>query len=259
MKKPIEITHLVTNGCSFTYCQGLEDPKTQGWPALVAKKLGVPVINLAARGSGNDAIFRRNYEYFYLNKNLDNKPFWITAWSFAARREEYFDTYRDLPLNDFQTLSLKDGNTLEKEIVMNIMTPKGLLACERKKMLHWAACLELFKNNNIPYLITEYMPTLDEAIIDYLRINFPTQYNTVYEDDNKITNLSQFSKLYSQHQLPCGHDGLPAMEPIANYVYEQITKRYDVTVKAPEKGFVDLEGYRTDTEGMHESNVWRNK
>ena len=61
----LEISHLVVNGCSFTYCQGLESPNTQGWPALLAKKLNVPVVNLAAPGSSNDGIYRRTYDYFY--------------------------------------------------------------------------------------------------------------------------------------------------------------------------------------------------
>lgn len=88
----IEISHLVVNGCSLTYCQELEDPKAQGWPALLAKKLGVPVVNLAYCGSGNDGIARRSMEYFYKDKKFNNKPFYIHAWSYLARREDIFKT-----------------------------------------------------------------------------------------------------------------------------------------------------------------------
>jgi hypothetical protein len=50
----IDVTHLVVNGCSWTYGTGLAHPKEQAWPALLAKQLGVPLVNLAIQGSGND-------------------------------------------------------------------------------------------------------------------------------------------------------------------------------------------------------------
>jgi hypothetical protein len=256
MKQKIQISHLVTNGCSFTYCQGLENPREQGWPALIAKKLGVPVVNLASKGSGNDAIFRRTYEYFYLNKHLNNKPFYITAWSFCVRREEFFATYRGLPLEDFQTIDLSSGGTMEKEIVFNAMTDKGMVACERKKMLYWAACLELFKSNNIPYLTTDYMPNSDESIYKILQQKFPTQFESVYNDSNKIANFVNLAKPFADDRLPCGHDGPKAMAVLADYAYEQIMARYDVEVVPATNGFIDLDTYYTDTELMHKANEW---
>lgn len=259
MKQQIKISHLVTNGCSFTYCQGIENPRENGWPALIAKRLGVPVVNLASKGSGNDAIFRRTYEYFYLNKPFNNNPFWITAWSFSVRREEFFTTYRGLPLDEFQTIDLKSGGTLEKEIVFNAMTDKGMIACERKKMLYWAACLELFKSNNIPYLTTDYMPNSDESIYHFLKEQFATQYNTVYHDNNKIANFIDLTKPFAEDRLPCGHDGPKAMVALADYAYEQIMARYDVTIVPAVNGMADLEMYKTDTELMHEANEWRVK
>ena len=64
-----DITHLVVNGCSWTYCQGLDDPKTQGWPALLAKKLGVEVL----QGLSNkvEAIEK------YLS---ENELSWASSW-----------------------------------------------------------------------------------------------------------------------------------------------------------------------------------
>ena len=55
----MEISHLVVNGCSFTRCQGITNPDIDGWPALLAKKLNVPVVNLAKNGSGCDGIYLR--------------------------------------------------------------------------------------------------------------------------------------------------------------------------------------------------------
>jgi lysophospholipase L1-like esterase len=49
---------LVTNGCSMTRGAELADPATQAWPALLAKNLGIPHVNLARDGSSNRRIVR---------------------------------------------------------------------------------------------------------------------------------------------------------------------------------------------------------
>jgi len=90
----LEISHLVVNGDSFTYCQGLENPMEVGWPALLAKKLNVPVVNLALRGSNNNSIVRRTYEYFYMDKNT--KPFYIIGFSHATREEDIIQSFLKL-------------------------------------------------------------------------------------------------------------------------------------------------------------------
>ena len=46
-------TKLVASGCSFTYGFGLDDPAKQSWPALLADRLGMDLINLAEPGAGN--------------------------------------------------------------------------------------------------------------------------------------------------------------------------------------------------------------
>lgn len=259
MKKSIEISHLVVNGCSFTYCQGLNNPKEEGWPALLAKKLGVPVVNLAAKGSGNDGILRRTYEYFYLNQKYNNNPFFLLAWSFATRREEFFVEYKNLPLNDFQTISLKGDTPLEREIVINLSTDKGMLACERKKMLHWAACIELFNSHNVGYAMTDFMPNSDTSLYAMLKEQFENQYNRVYNDIYKMKNFQLISKQYEKYNLPCGHSGIESMPAYADCAYEFINDHYDIKVVRAKNGFVDLEMYATDTQFMYDMNEWRNK
>jgi len=88
MRTDIEISHLVVNGCSHTYCQGIHNPKINGWPAIVANRLGVPLVNLGARGSGCDGILRRTYDYFYRDLKNNNKPFYVIGWTGGTRREE---------------------------------------------------------------------------------------------------------------------------------------------------------------------------
>lgn len=49
---------LVANGCSFTRGQELADPRNEVWPAVLAKTLGVPCVNLASDGASNRRIVR---------------------------------------------------------------------------------------------------------------------------------------------------------------------------------------------------------
>lgn len=47
---------LITHGCSFTYGEELAQPSSAAWPALVAGKLGIDLVNLARPAYSNDAI-----------------------------------------------------------------------------------------------------------------------------------------------------------------------------------------------------------
>jgi hypothetical protein len=230
----IEISHLVVNGCSFTVCQGLEDPCQQGWPALLAKRLGVPVVNLAIGGSGNDGITRRTYEYFYKNKNLGSKPFYINVFSHATRREEFFKQYKGQDINDFWGLnlnacsldllgSLKEEFRAEDYEVAHIMN-LSFEACERKKILNWVSCINLFKANNIPYLTADFMPTKDDAVISYMENHYTEIYNTAIKDENYVGKLPELTKHLPK--LPCQHETLEAMPILANAMYDKIMSVY---------------------------------
>lgn len=49
---------LVANGCSYTRGAELERPERQAWPAVLADRIGVPVVNLASDGGSNRRIIR---------------------------------------------------------------------------------------------------------------------------------------------------------------------------------------------------------
>lgn len=255
MKPNVKLSHLVVNGCSFTYCQGLENPAEQGWPALLANKLKVPVVNLAIPGSGNDAIFRRTYEYFYLNKKYNNFPLFINVWSFSGRREEFFSEYKGSQVNDFVVLDFQGQNPIEKEVVYNLLTSKGMISAERKKLLYWAACIELFKNNKMPYLMSDTFP-IEPNYLKELEEEFPDQVKQVYDDKNKVTNISTLAG--KEPHLPCGHYGESANQVIAKYFYDLLIDRYNMYITRVDK-FTDLNEYRTNTVGMHLQNAWRKK
>jgi hypothetical protein len=53
---------LVANGCSYTRGAELADPSHEAWPAVLAGRLGVPVVNLASDGGSNRRIVRTTVE-----------------------------------------------------------------------------------------------------------------------------------------------------------------------------------------------------
>lgn len=214
----INISHLVVNGCSFTYGQGLENREESNWPALLSKKLGVPVINLANMGAGCDRIFRTTHEYFIKDVGNNNNPFYIIAFSGALRREEW-----QVEFNDFYNVNLCDPvNNLSRALIDN-MDEKGLLSYERKKYVFWSSVISLFKAYNIPYLTTDYMPTTtyDDGVIRSL---LPETYDYCINDPNKLEDFNKLTNDFSK--LPCGHDDYPAQEFLANYCYSKIIKKY---------------------------------
>lgn len=246
MKKSIKISHLVVNGCSFAYCSGLDNVKEQGWPGIVAKKLGVPVVNLAIRGSGNDGIFRRTYEYFFLNSVHNNFPFFINTMSFSGRREEFFVKFNNNYLNNLVIMTLKGENDFEKMMLDNLTTDEGMFFSERTKLLYWSACIELFKNHNIPYLISDFIPT-EEKFLDKLKKKLPNQFDFVYKDLNKINNLNDVAANYDR--LPSGHFGPIAQQVLAEYIYNSIIERYEFEKVSAD--FTSLQTFINITPGIH--------
>lgn len=231
----IEISHIVANGCSFTYCQGLPAPWVEGWPALLGKRLGVPVVNISTPGSGNDGILRRTYEYFYKNKHLDGKPLYVVAFSHATRREEFFKKYRgktideyfglDLSASDIDFVAGLSYNETASELyelahVMNM----SYEACERKKFISWNSVVNLFKANNIPYITADYMPTYDDDVESYMKKNYNEIYSECLQDKNYIGKLSELTRKFKK--LDCGHDPIEAMPVVCNEIYNKIVENY---------------------------------
>jgi len=80
---------LITNGCSFTWGDELPAREFQAYPYLLAKKLGVGVVNLAECGRSNEAIIRTTLDYI-INKDLSEfEPIFVIGWSGIARKEFY--------------------------------------------------------------------------------------------------------------------------------------------------------------------------
>lgn len=249
----MEITHLVVNGCSWTYCQGLEDPKTQGWPALLAKKLNIPVVNLAVPGSGNDTIHRRIYEYYFDDLPNNSKPLYIIGWSQPWRREAWCRKYYHKYLPEgYATLMFPDKkpkNFYEAALLDNWNEEDFL----RRTMLYQLSLDALFKSKNIPNLATffaEYENQESEPILEKYK-------NIVDYLKNSTNTISPAYRLtYQYEKLPCGHEGHEAMEVTANYLYDAILSKYE-NINPVTGNYLTLKDFNSkDMTGMVMNSVW---
>ncbi len=62
--------YLYIDGCSFTWGMGLDNPPKENWGHFLGNKLELPVSNYSIPGQGNDEMFRKVYELFYLSNKV---------------------------------------------------------------------------------------------------------------------------------------------------------------------------------------------
>lgn len=218
----MEVTHLVTNGCSFTFGDELEDPKTQAWPALLAKRLGLPIVNLALPGTGNDCILRRTTEYLYENASTNSKPLVIIGWSQDWRREEWFvdECYASKNYNNYSIVSLPDStpqNYYEYAMLENYSHED----IYRRTLQRKVAMKHLLTSFKLPYIISNFaFNQYEDELIDRMKNRFSTMVGTVDEDPYKIIDM--FSHVQDYPKCPGGHDGPEAQEAIAACMQQKI-------------------------------------
>lgn len=252
----MEITHLVVSGCSWTYCQGLVDPKTQGWPSFLARKLGVPVVNLALPGLGNDAIHRRTYEYFFQDLPNNSKPVYIIAWSQTWRKEEwcrhlYSETLKLEP--GYSIVAMPDSrpkNSVERAL-LDTWSEEDFY---RRTMLYRLSLDSLFKSKNIPHL-TSFFFDCENQDTPPIRNKYKSIVN--YLDNNTNTLKPYFYEITSPYpNLPCGHEGYESMPVLADYIYDNLIKYYK-EIKPVTGKFMTLKEFEeVDTTGVVES-AWK--
>lgn len=231
----IDVSHLVILGCSFSYGQGLDDPKLQAWPGLLSTKFNVPVVNLASKGGGNDRIMRKLFEYYYLDSS-NNNPLYIVAFSHSSRREEYLakhDDYRVVDLPD--TPPTYHDDEFSWPTVMNYNQE----IASSRKLMQQAYVLNFFKATNIKHILADFMPDNQDEL-SYIENTFPAAYDAVWVNPYKMIDLSEFSRQYTP--LDCGHDGPEAQNAIANYLCDEITNRFG-GINPVEKSFVSVKEY----------------
>jgi hypothetical protein len=76
---------LLVNGDSYT-----EPTDTLVWADHLGLELGVPVVNLAIRGSNNKRILRSTIEYLESDHMLGKSPLVVIGWSFLRRLEVWY-------------------------------------------------------------------------------------------------------------------------------------------------------------------------
>jgi hypothetical protein len=223
----LEVTHLVTNGCSFTFGDELENPKTQAWPALLANKLGLPIVNLAQPGTGNDCILRRTTEYLYENLATGSKPLVVIAWSQDWRREAWFldDYYGHPNFNDYGIIAMPKNKTIndhERALIGN-WSEEDIY---RKTLQIKLSMMHLLKHLNVPYIITNYAYSHYDSDISKLKERFSHMQKHLDEDPYLLGNM--YNLLPELPKMPGGHDGYEAQHYIADLMYSKINDSYQI-------------------------------
>lgn len=249
MKKEIGISHLVVNGCSFTYCEGLENPTTQGWPALLAKKLNVPVVNLAIGGTGNHRIYRKTVDYFF--KDIRSRPFYIIGMT-SCTRIEYYNRH----ISDYVTFNLLESRNIhprETHFIQKLSRIKDPLELvkdpvelEKAKLHLWLSIINLFRSTNTDYLVADMLDN-GPLIKDELRKLHPKLFDYTINDSNHIKDYSKFT--INLGKLPCGHYDEAAQIKIADYLYQELTDRY--VVNTVDTDHLKLKDFYTDAEQQY--------
>ena len=219
----MKISHLVVNGCSFTYGQGLTDPIKYAWPTLLAKKLGVPSVNLAIPGIGMDGIYRRTYQYFYKDIMHSNHPFYIHAYTQSQRREIYHSLTPEGNVGqEFRILGTQ--NSPADRYLINNTDLYCLQQLELKKHMIWNSITSLLDVHKVPHLHTNQMDSERDVEI-WLLENYPALFNSNYRHVDKVEDLYKITKHLEKteclHETPDGH------KLIADFLYDEIISRND--------------------------------
>jgi len=222
----LKISHLVVNGCSYTYGHGIDNPTKDGWPALVAKELGVPLINLAFPGQGNQAIFRKTMNYFLHDLSNDNHPFYIHAYTQSARREIYHATDKwGGPEQHYRLIDGSDetGSLLMKEALLQT-DDYGYCLFELEKFQQWFAINNMLDAHNVNHFHTDYMPQTIGKTIEWFDKNFFHVKATIQTHPGKLKNFNAVTEHLAK--TPCEHETEEGHKCVADYIISQIHKQY---------------------------------
>lgn len=250
----MEISHLVVAGCSWTYCQGLDDPKSQGWPALVAKELNIPVVNLAKPGLGNDAIHRRTYEYAFEDLVNQNNPLYIICWTQTWRREAWCrKLYNPDEEDGYYIISMPTDhptNNLERGL-LDTWSEEDFY---RKLNLYRLSLDSLFKSKNINYFTSFFAEEeyngfdFSPEIIPNVKSRFANTLQYLNSETNRLKDFFKIADPYPKTK--CGHEGVEGNQAIADYILSVLDK-----VTPIDKPYLTLKEYeqKTDKHGLFTS------
>lgn len=230
MKK---ITHIIANGCSWTYGQGLPNIREQNFLALLGKMYNVPVVNLALPGHGNESITRRTYEYFYMNKiNSDSNPLFIINFSQYWRKEHWYN-YAPSHLavknevKDFFPLKfpheVEEINDDYQRAFLENYNPEDFI---RRAWMQKLFLINLFSAHNVNAIISDF-GNCDDWIneFDKVKNKFPALYKNILHS-NYVNSINLGTLLRDFPITPCLHVGPEGNEFLAKFMKEQIDRRF---------------------------------
>jgi hypothetical protein len=227
----LEITHLVTVGCSFTYCQGL--PIEQGWPALLARSLNSPLVNLGLPGIGNDAIHRKLYEYIYTNSLIESsKPLVVIAWSQPWRRECWstkIGSYTPV------AMPINGPSTHQDYVVLEDWDDEDF---NRRTLLNKLSVINLLNQFNIPYIMTDAMNQEGQE-----NSNIFTKFPGLTSCVNTKYYIDPLHKIEHNDYLPCGHSGPLGNLSSKEHILQSIHSLYPNLSFVRDKKFLTLREY----------------
>lgn len=249
----MKVSHLVVNGCSWTYCQGLDKPNVQGWPALVAEEFNLPVVNLAVPGSGNDGIHRRTYEYLFEDSRNNNYPFYIIAWSQTWRREAWCKKIYNpnTEYDGYHIVSLpneKPSNNIECSL-LDTWSEEDFF---RKTVLYRLSLDCLFKSKNIEYMNSffadeEFNDGKNEfkELVDSVKNRFDNTMKYLATNSNRITDFFKIADPYPKTK--CGHEGPEGNKAVADYLIKEIKSKYN-NLEVVNENYLSLKDYLKKTD-----------
>jgi len=250
-----KITHLVVNGCSWTYGAGLKNPVEESWAGLIAKRLNLPLVNLALPGCGNDSIHRRTYDYIFQNLCFKNNPLVIVAWSQMTRREAWFNetkSYEDIHIGPDSEIDKFNHHQLGHLLEYNTEDH-----CRRTLLFQSSlkATLRLF---NITHLTTDYSHNEDsqwkfnETAMDIKEKN-SEMFNFIHDR----FHLSPFSELVrTVNKLPCGHEDIEGHNIIAEFVLSKISELIGEITPDTDSQFLSLKDFENKKYYNTNNNAW---
>ena len=236
---------LLSDGCSWVYGDGLENPETERQSYHLSKKLGVDDINLSVRGSCNQSILLRVSDWFEKNTDKLNEIILVVGFSEISR-----DIFYNAILKKYQNINWVNRNFFIdfKEHMNNQLD--GLVSqtidIDRKELLNYYTKDEwekwwkqyfllhydldnlinkfteqiiylqnLCKSNGVPYLFFESFGTSSQRIKNRL------------VDGKHLLNLS-CAAFISENNLDfadnSGHPGKKSHLEWSNFLYNNIKK-----------------------------------
>ena len=230
-----KFTHLIVNGCSFAYSQGLE--YSQKWSYLLGGELHLPLILLATPGASNDRIKRTTIEFLMANQHLPKEefnPLCIICFTQSERREEWAE-HQDKPSSVFFPYDFKELENYKSRTnsafaewssaLLHNMNRPTMLWNIRKKYLCWYETVCCVEHMNYTCLTTDYFPEVDELLFtEFCTDNF-LLHAQIDNGEHRLENFEELTR--DMEPLECGHDGIDAQDVLCKYLRKVIDTRFN--------------------------------